>query len=105
MTEIHATPTVRQVLAAVATAFNEPLAELLSERRHQAAVKARHAAMALSREMTPRSLPVIGRAMGRDHTTVLHGLRVHQVRLLNDPGYAARVARARTILNPETLTA
>jgi len=52
------------------------LAELLSPRRGPQAVAARQECMWRMREETTASLPQIGRALGgRDHTTVLHGLR------------------------------
>lgn len=48
-------------------------AAVLSESRERHVVKARQAAMYISRRLTRRSLPEIGRRMGnRDHTTVLH---------------------------------
>ena len=50
--------------------------ELLSNRRTRTIVKPRQVAMYLSKVMTPRSLPEIGRRFGgRDHTTVLHAVR------------------------------
>lgn len=95
-------PTVRHVLAVVSQVFGAPLCDLLSERSARDISVPRQAAMALAREMTPHSLPTIGRALRRDHTTVMHGIRAHQRRLDSDRDYAARVARARDILNPES---
>lgn len=98
---------VRQVLAVVSAEFETPLSDLLSERRQRRLVRPRQAAMWLAREFTRHSLPTIGRAMRRDHTTVLHGIAAHQRRLETDPYYAACVARARAALitNPETPSA
>jgi chromosomal replication initiator protein len=48
----------------------------LSSRRTANVVRPRQVAMYLSKVMTPRSLPEIGRRFGgRDHTTVLHAVR------------------------------
>ena len=50
--------------------------DLISERRTQAVVRPRQIAMYLAKQMTPRSLPDIGKRFGnRDHTTVLHAIR------------------------------
>ena len=56
--------------------YNVSKTELLSNRRTRTIVKPRQVAMYLSKVMTPRSLPEIGRRFGgRDHTTVLHAVR------------------------------
>jgi chromosomal replication initiator protein len=53
---------------------------------------ARGMAMYLARRLTQKSLQVIGTAMGgRDHTTVLHGIRVTETRRARDPGIAADI--------------
>jgi hypothetical protein len=50
--------------------------ELISARRTAAIVRPRQIAMFLAKNLTPNSLPVIGRKFGdRDHTTVLHAVR------------------------------
>jgi chromosomal replication initiation ATPase DnaA len=67
---------VAEIQAAVAAHFLLPLREMTSARRDRAAARARQVAMYLSRRLTPRSLPEIGRRFGnRDHTTVLHAVR------------------------------
>lgn len=49
---------------------------LLGNQRTQDLVTARHEAMWIAKKYTGRSLPEIGRRMGgRDHTTILHGVR------------------------------
>ena len=49
--------------------------ELASERRHKPTCRARHIFYYVAREISPASLPTIGRACGnRDHSTVLHGI-------------------------------
>lgn len=46
--------------------------------------------MYLARRLTPLSLPEIGRRFGgRDHTTVLHGVRAVETRLAADDRLAA----------------
>ena len=60
----------------VASRYNVSRSDILSERRTAAVVKPRQIAMYLSKVLTLRSLPEIGRRFGgRDHTTVLHAVR------------------------------
>jgi len=60
----------------VAEYFKVPMADLSSARRQQTIVWPRQVAMYLSRHLTPRSYPDVGsRFGGRDHTTVLHGVK------------------------------
>ena len=46
--------------------------QLCSTDRSHSVVEARQIAMYLCRELTDLSLPKIGQAFGRDHTTVIH---------------------------------
>jgi len=47
-------------------------------------------AMFLARELTPQSLPAIGRSFGdRDHSTVIHAIRNVERRLRDDPATAS----------------
>lgn len=48
---------------------------ILSADQTRRVVRARHEAMAAIRDFTGASYPEIGRAFGRDHTTVLAGVR------------------------------
>jgi len=67
---------IEDIQRIVARHYNVSKTELLSNRRTRTIVKPRQVAMYLSKVMTPRSLPEIGRRFGgRDHTTVLHAVR------------------------------
>ena len=67
---------IEDIQRIVAKHYNVSKTELLSNRRTRTIVKPRQVAMYLSKVMTPRSLPEIGRRFGgRDHTTVLHAVR------------------------------
>lgn len=67
---------IEDIQRVVAQHFNVPRNEMLSNRRTRTVVRPRQIAMYLSKIMTPRSLPEIGRRFGgRDHTTVLHAVR------------------------------
>ena len=67
---------ISAILGACAVFYGVPISCLFAERRTKGIVKPRQIAMYLAKELTPRSLPDIGRRIGgRDHTTVLHGVR------------------------------
>lgn len=58
------------------------LVDLMSIRRPVKVVRARHEAMYRMRHETNLTLPQIGQRLGgRDHTTVLHGVRKHEAGL------------------------
>lgn len=74
--------TIENIQKTVANFYKIRVADLLSARRSRSITRPRQVAMALSKELTDRSLPEIGDAFGgRDHTTILHGCRkVKQLR-------------------------
>ena len=60
----------------VAEHYNIRLSELIGPRRTRNIARPRQVAMYLAKTLTQRSLPEIGRDFGgRDHTTILHGVR------------------------------
>lgn len=68
--------TVDEIQKTVAEHFSLKQADLLSERRTRSVARPRQIAMWLCKQHTTRSYPDIGRRFGgRDHTTVLHGVR------------------------------
>jgi hypothetical protein len=72
------------------------LTDIDSRRRQTTVVLARHVAMYLIKTMTGKSLPEIGRRFGgRDHTTVLHGIRKVERMIKSDDEFAAHVAGIR----------
>ena len=67
---------IEDIQRVVAKHYNVSRQELVSNRRTRVIVKPRQIAMYLSKTLTPRSFPEIGRRFGgRDHTTVLHAVR------------------------------
>lgn len=67
---------IARIQAVVADFFRIPEEEMVSQRRSRYVARPRQVAMYLSRELTPKSLPDIGRFFGgRDHTTVMHAIR------------------------------
>jgi len=68
-------PRIVDVRKAVADISGVAEIEIISRRRTAAVVAPRQLSMALSRRLTLRSLPEIGRMHGgRDHTTVIHAV-------------------------------
>ena len=64
-----------EIVARVASYFAVSMEEIVGPKRNRAVALARQVAMYLVRELTPMSLPQIGRELGdRDHTTVLYGI-------------------------------
>jgi hypothetical protein len=69
--------TVRRVLKVTADHFGTTPDDLVSRRRTQPLARWRHIAMYVAHRTTGRSLLFIASKIGdRDHTTVLHGVRV-----------------------------
>ena len=68
--------TIENIQKSVAQYYNIKQADLLSDTRRRSIARPRQIAMALSKNLTTKSLPEIGAAFGgRDHTTVLHACR------------------------------
>jgi chromosomal replication initiator protein len=67
---------IEDIQKLVASHYSVSRADILSSRRTATVVKPRQVAMYLSKALTLRSLPEIGRRFGGcDHTTVLHAVR------------------------------
>jgi chromosomal replication initiator protein len=68
--------TIDEIQKRVSEHFHIRHAEMLSARRAREVARPRQIAMYLAKQLTPRSLPEIGRRFGgRDHTTVIHAVR------------------------------
>jgi chromosomal replication initiator protein len=65
---------IRDIIATVADVFGVEPSDITGTRRLPEFVKPRHVAMYLAREAGNRSLPEIGRAFKRDHTSVLYAI-------------------------------
>jgi chromosomal replication initiator protein len=91
------------IVEATATEFGvEPAALLARDRRPQVAI-ARQVAMYVARELTPHSLPEIGRQMGnRNHTTVLHAVHRVQAVIQSDAAVNTTVDKLLERLSPHS---
>ncbi len=77
--------TIEEIQRRVCEAFAVSFEDLVSARRTSELAWPRQLAMYLSRELTDATLPAIGRAFGRNHTTVLHACRRTAERMASDP--------------------
>lgn len=88
-----APPALWQIFDCVCAHYDVSLANLRSACRIAKFVRPRHVAMYLARELTTRSFPQIGKALGdRDHTSVLHGSRRIEALMESDAQLAHEVA-------------
>lgn len=93
------TPTIDRVMELVARERSIDRNELLSARRTKPISEARHLAMYLCRVCTDVPLQRIGESFGgRDHTTVLHGVRVTEKRMHTDAEFRSVVRRLEAYL-------
>ncbi len=83
--------TVREILQRCADNHGVTLADIVGDRRFKPIVHARQEAMYRLRDLRTHegahrfSLPRIGQLLGgRDHTTVLHGLKAHEARQISE---------------------
>ncbi len=83
---------IEDIQRVVARQYNVSRSDLLSSRRTANVVRPRQVAMYLSKTLTLRSLPEIGRRFGgSDHTTVLHAVRKIEALVGKDPVLADEV--------------
>lgn len=67
---------IEEIQRKVAEHYNVRLADMIGPKRLRTIARPRQVAMYLCKQLTSRSLPEIGRRFGgRDHTTIMHGVR------------------------------
>ncbi len=68
--------TVEEIQRRVSEHYNMRMSDMIGPKRHRTIARPRQMAMYLSKQLTSRSLPEIGRRFGgRDHTTVMHAVK------------------------------
>jgi chromosomal replication initiator protein len=68
--------TIEEIQRKVSEHFSIRLSDMIGPKRMRTIARPRQIAMYLAKMLTTRSLPDIGRRFGgRDHTTILHGIR------------------------------
>jgi chromosomal replication initiator protein len=91
---------IEDIQRIVARHYNVSRQELVSNRRTRVIVKPRQIAMYLSKTLTPRSFPEIGRRFGgRDHTTVLHAVRKIEELISGDAKLGHEIELLKRLIN------
>jgi chromosomal replication initiator protein len=91
--------TIEEIQKKVAEHYNIRQTEMTSARRARAVARPRQVAMYLSKQLTARSLPEIGRKFGnRDHTTVMHAVSRVTELIQTDGDFAEGVELLRRML-------
>lgn len=91
--------TIEEIQRKVAEHYNIRLSDMIGPKRLRMIARPRQIAMYLSKQMTTRSLPEIGRRFGgRDHTTIMHGVRKVEELRSNDPQIAEDLDLLRRLL-------
>jgi len=91
--------TIEEIQRKVSEHYNIRLSDLIGPRRLRALARPRQVAMYLSKQLTSRSLPEIGRRFGnRDHTTIMHGVRKIEELMMNDSQLADDIELLRRAL-------
>lgn len=91
--------TVDRIQKAVCEEFRVTLTDMTSKRRARIIARPRQVAMYLSKKLTKRSLPDIGRRFGgRDHTTVMHAVKRIESLRAEDAAFNAQIEAVETVL-------
>jgi len=91
--------TIDEIQRKVAEHYGIRLSDMTSARRARAVARPRQVAMYLAKQLTPRSLPEIGKKFGgRDHTTVMHAVRRIEELKSADPVMADDVELLRRLI-------
>ena len=91
--------TIEEIQKRVAEHFNIRVSDMHSARRARSVARPRQVAMYLAKQLTPRSLPEIGRKFGgRDHTTVMHAVKKVDELREKDGSFAEDVELLRRML-------
>ncbi len=77
--------TVEEIQRKVSEYYNIRMSDIIGPKRLRSYARPRQVAMYLCKQLTSRSLPEIGRRFGgRDHTTVMHGVkRIEELKLID----------------------
>jgi chromosomal replication initiator protein len=87
---------VETIMQVVAEHFKMPVSDILGKKRNKEIVLPRQVAMFLAREMGQMSYPDIGRAFGRDYTTVIHSYEKIKTEVKKDSSLKGVVSEIRS---------
>lgn len=84
------------IIQVVSEHYKMPVADILGKKRNKEIVMPRQVAMYLAREMGQMSYPDIGRAFGRDYTTVIHSYEKIKNEIKKDSNLKTTVSEIRS---------
>ncbi len=87
---------VQTIIEVVAEHFKTPVSDILGKKRNKEIVMPRQIAMYLAREMGSMSYPDIGRAFGRDYTTVIHSYEKIKTEVKRDSSLKGVISEIRS---------
>jgi len=91
--------TIEEIQRKVAEHYNVRLSDMIGPKRLRTIARPRQVAMYLAKQLTSRSLPEIGRRFGgRDHTTIMHGVRKIEELMATDSQLADDLQLLRRLL-------
>ncbi|MFD2173004.1 chromosomal replication initiator protein DnaA [Rhodobacter lacus] len=91
--------TIEEIQRKVAEHYNVRLSDMIGPKRLRTIARPRQVAMYLSKHLTTRSLPEIGRRFGgRDHTTIMHGIRKIDELMATDSQLAEDIGLLRRLM-------
>ena len=86
--------TIKNIQKTVSDYFKISVLEMLSQRRSRYLVRPRQVAMYLSKNLTSKSLPDIGREFSdRDHTTVIHSVKTIEKLKIKDENISKAIEK------------
>ena len=89
---MNAVVNIEDIQKIVVNFYDISITDFLSARRSRHIARPRQIAMYLSKKLTTKSLPEIGRKFtGRDHTTVIHAIKKIEDLMHNDKKFALEV--------------
>ncbi len=92
--------TLDEIQKKIAEFYNIKMADMHSARRSRDIARPRQIAMYLSKKLTTKSLPEIGRSFGgRDHTTVIHAVKAVDKLIMSDPSIAEDIKILENLLS------
>jgi chromosomal replication initiator protein len=92
LNKIETNITVEDIQKTVVSYYNISMHDFMSSRRSRSVARPRQVAMYLSKKMTTKSLPDIGRRFsGRDHTTVIHAIKKIEELMIQDKNFENEV--------------
>lgn len=87
---------VDTIIEVVSEHFDMPVTDILGKKRNKEIVLPRQVAMFLAREMGQMSYPDIGRAFGRDYTTVIHSYEKIKKEIKKDSALKNAISEVRS---------